>query len=124
MSKFIRGGVPRDFNLGGYTFHAAEGENALIKLSGRGGAMHIAGDSDIYREMNPQIGGINQTLSCDNDDFKNLRTLQDSSEKITGYMTMPDGTTYNFFGGISNDGPLELDNGTVAIELMGNVEEQ
>ena len=124
MSKFIRGGVPREYNLGGYNFHPAEGENAMIKLSGRGGAMHIAGDSDIYREMNPQLGGFNQTLSCDNEDFANLRLLQDSSEKITGYVTMPDGTTYNLFGGISNDGALELDNGTVSVEFSGNVEEQ
>ena len=40
--------------------------------------------------MNPQIGGINQTLSCDNEDFANLRLLQDSSEKITGYMNLID----------------------------------
>ena len=124
MSKFIRGGVPREYNLGGYNFHPAEGENAMIKLSGRGGAMHIAGDSDIYKESNPQLGGFNQTLSCDNEDFANLRLLQDSSEKITCYVTMPDGTTYNLFGGISNDGALELDNGTVSVEFEGNVEEQ
>jgi hypothetical protein len=124
MSKFIRGGVPRDYNLGGFTFHAAEGENALIKLSGRGGPMHLAGDSDVYKESNPQLGGFNQVLSCDNEDFANLRTLQDSNEKITGYVTMPDGTTYNLFGGISNDDALELDNGTVSVEFSGNVEEQ
>lgn len=124
MSKFIRGGVPRDYNLGGFDFHPAEGENALIKLSGRGGTVHIAGDSDIYKESNPQLGGFNQVLSCDNEDFAKLRTLQDSAEKLTGYATMPDGTTYNMFVGISNDGPLELDNGTVSVELAGNVEEQ
>ena len=124
MSKFIRGGVPRDINLGGFTFHAAEGETSVIKLSGRGGTPQIAGDSDIYSTSNPQIGGFNQTLSCDNEDFKNLRTLQDSSELLTGYVTMPDGTTYNLFVGISNDDALELDNGTVSLETMGNVEEQ
>ena len=124
MSSFIRGGVPRDFQLGGYTFHAAEGENALIKLSGRGGTVQVAGDGDLYKTSNPQIGGFNQTLSCDEDDFANLRLLQDSSEKITGYATMPSGKTYNLFGAISNDGPLELDNGTVSIEFMGNVELQ
>ena len=124
MGKFIRGGSPRDFNLGGYTFSVAEGENAVIKLSGRGGAMHLTGDSLLYKESNPQIGGFNITLSCDNDDFTNLRTLQDSAEIITGYATMPDGTTYTLSGGISNDGALELDNGTVSLEFMGNVTEQ
>jgi hypothetical protein len=124
MSKFIRGGVPRDYNLGGFDFHPAEGETAVIKLSIFLFPVKIAGDTDIYREYNPQIGGFNLTLSCDNEDFANLRTLQSSSEKLTGYSTMPDGTTYNLFGGISNDGPLELDNGTVSVEFMGNVEEQ
>ena len=80
MSNFIRGGVPRDINLGGFTFHAAEGETSVIKLSGRGGAVKIAGDGDLYRESNPQIGAFNQTLSVDEDDLANLRTLQDSAE--------------------------------------------
>ena len=124
MSSFIRGGVPRDFALEGNTFHAAEGETALIKLSGRGGAVKIAGDSDIYRESNPQIGGFNLTLSCDEDDFAKLRELQNSSEKLTGYATMPSGKTYTLIVAISNDGPLELDNGTVSLETMGNVELQ
>lgn len=124
MSKFIRGGVPRDYNLGGFDFHPAEGEKALIKLSGRGGAMHLAGDSDPYKESNPQLGGFNQTLSCDNEDFANLRTLQDSNEKVTGYATMPDGTTYTLIGGISNDEALELDDGTVSVEFSGTVTEQ
>ena len=124
MGKFIRGGSPRDIQLNGFTFSAAEGENANIKLSGRGGPVHLTGDSIVYKESNPQIGGFNITLSCDNDDFKNLRTLQDSSELIVGYATMPDGTTYTLSGGISNDGALELDNGTVSLEFSGNVEVQ
>ncbi len=124
MSKFLRGGVVRDFNLGGFDFHPAEGEKISYKLSGRGGAAHIAGDGDIYGESNPQMGGFTQSFSCDEDDFKNLRTLQNSSEKITGYFTMPSGSTFNCFGKISNDESLELDDGVVSVEFMGNVEEQ
>lgn len=121
MASFIRGGVPIDFNLDGETYSAAEGENALIKLSGRGGAVHIAGDSTIYREQNPQLGGVNQTLSCDEAQFALLREAQNSSEKLTGYMTMPSGETYNMVVAITNDGALELDNGTVSLELAGNI---
>lgn len=124
MSKFIRGGVPTDINIGGYTFHAAEGEKAVIKLSGRGGTAHIAGDSDIYGESNPQMGGFNQTLSCDEDDFANLRELQNSNQIQTGYVTMPSGSTYTLRVKISNDDALELDDGLVPLETMGNVELQ
>jgi hypothetical protein len=124
MSNFIRGGVPRDINLGGFTFQAAEGETSVLRLSGRGGTVKLSGSSLPYKESNPQIGAFNQTLTVDEDDFANLRTLQDSNEVITGYVTMPSGKTYNLFVSISNDDALELDNGTVSLETMGNVELQ
>jgi len=124
MSKFIRGGVPREFNLNGYDFHPAEGENINYKLSGFGGPAHIAGDGDIYGEYNPLMGGWTQSFSVDGDDFKNLVNMQSSTEKVVGYWTMPNGETYNFTGKISNDGSLENDNGVVSVEFSGNVEAQ
>ena len=124
MSKFIRGGVPRDFNLGGYDFHPAEGAKAEFALSGFGGDVHLAGDADVYRDYDPQIGGWNQDFSCDNDDFANLRALQSSTEIVTGYATMPDGTTYNLFVAIANTEALKMNDGIVSVELKGKVEEQ
>lgn len=124
MAKWIRGGVPREFVLAGREYTPAEGETANIMLSGRGGPVHIGGNGDPYKESNPYLGGVNQSLACDEDDHAALVALQESSEKITGYMTMPSGETYNLFGGIGNDGALELDNGVVAIEFRGNVERQ
>lgn len=124
MSKFIRGGVPREFNFAGIDLHPAEGETITYMLSGRGGPIHIAGDSDIYGESNPQLGGVNQTVSVSDDEFKTLVDAQASSELQTGYFTTAAGVTFNIFGGIGNDGPLELDNGNVALEIRGNVEEQ
>ena len=122
--EFIRGGTPRDFDIEGDTFHPAEGEKIVYKLSGRGGPAHLAGDGDLYGESNPQLGGWTQTFSCDSGAFDNLRTHQSKSEKVTGFFTMPSGTTYSFFGKISNDDALELDDGTVSVEFMGNVEKQ
>lgn len=124
MSEFIRGGVPRDINLNGNTFHAAEGEKPTIALSGFGGDVHLAGDGDLYGESNPQIGMFNQSLSCDEDDFAILRELQNSGQKLTGYVTMPSGRTYNLFVKISNTEALTLEDGIVALETKGNVELQ
>ncbi len=121
---WIRGGVPTDFNLGGYDFDPAEGENINYMLSGRGGAVHIAGNGTTYKESNPLLGGFNQTFSVDEDSLANLVALQESSESVTGYFTMPSGETYNVSGGISNDGALENDNGTVSIEFRGTVTQQ
>lgn len=125
MAKFIRGGVPRELNLGGIDLHPAEGETITYMLSGRSGAVRIAGDGDIYKESNPNIGGFDQVVSVSDDEFKALKNLQDSGEKLTGYFTLPSGVTFNVLSaGISNDGGLSLDNGTVALEVRGNVEEQ
>ena len=124
MAKFIRGGVPRELNFAGIDLHPAEGETVTYMLSGRGGPAHIAGDGDIYAESNPFMGGVNQTVSVSDDEFKTLVTAQGSGEKQTGYFTTAAGVTFNIFGAIANDGPLELDNGTVALEIKGNVEEQ
>ena len=124
MGKFIRGGVPREFNFAGIDLHPAEGETITYMLSGRGGPMHKAGDDDIYQESNPFLGGANQSVSVSDDEFKTLVDAQGSGEKLTGYFTTAAGVTFNMFGGIANDGPLELDNGVVALEIRGNVEEQ
>lgn len=124
MAKWLKGGVPREFVLSGREFTPAEGEKAVYMLSGRGGPVHIGGNSDTYMESNPLLGGVNQSLACDAEEFKALKDMQGSAEKITGYMTMPSGETFNLFGGIGNDGALELDNGVVALEFRGNVEEQ
>ena len=124
MGKFIRGGVPRELNFAGIDLHPAEGETVTYMLSGRGGPAHIAGDSDIYAESNPFMGGVNQTVSVSDDEFKTLVDAQGSGEKQTGFFTTAAGVTFNIFGSIANEGPLELDNGTVALEIKGNVEEQ
>ena len=124
MGKWIRGGVPRDFVLNGREFTPAEDETITYMLSGRGGAVHIGGNGDTYKESNPLLGGANQSLACDEDDFIALKDLQESSTKITGYFTMPSGETFTMIGGIGNDSNLELDNGVVAIEFRGKVEKQ
>jgi len=124
VSKFIRGGVPRDFNYAGIDLHPAEGETVTYMLSGRGGPVHLAGDLDIYAESSPFLGGVNQTVSVSDDEFKTLVDAQGSGELQTGYFTTAAGVTFNIFGGIGNDGALELDNGTVALEIRGKVEEQ
>ncbi len=124
MSKWIIGGVPRDFVLSNREFKPAEGETMTYMLSGRGGPVHIAGNGETYKDSNPLLGGANQSLACDEDDFIFLKGLQESAEELVGYFTMPSGVTFNMFGGIANDGPLELDNGVVAIEFRGKVEKQ
>ena len=124
MGKFIRGGVPREFNFAGIDLHPSEGETLTYMLSGRGGPAHIAGDGDIYGESNPFMGGVNQSVSVSDDEFKTLKEAQDSGELQTGYVTTAAGVTFNIFGKIANDGNLENDNGNVALEIKGNVEEQ
>ncbi|MDA3832198.1 MAG: hypothetical protein PF495_02260, partial [Spirochaetales bacterium] len=112
MSMFIRGGVPRDLNFGGMDLHPAEGETITYMLSGRSGPVHIAGDSDIYQESNPALGGVNQTVSVSDDEFKNLVDIQSSGTEQSGYFTTAAGVTFNMLScGIANDGPIELDNG-------------
>ena len=124
MGKWIRGGVPRDFVLNGREFTPAEDETITYMLSGRGGPVHLGGNGETYKESNPQLGGANQSLACDEDDFIALNALKENSTKITGYFTMPSGETFTMIGGISNDSNLELDNGVVAIEFRGKVEPQ
>lgn len=124
MGKWIRGGVPRDFVLAGRELTPAEGENANYMLSGRGGAVHVGGNSTLYQESNPLLGGIDQSLAADEDDLEFMVALQESGEQISGYFTMPSGETFSIFGGIANDGALELDNGVVALEFRGKVERQ
>ena len=124
MGSWIRGGVPRDFVINGREFTPAEGETINYMLSGRGGPVHIGGNSEVYKESNPLLGGATQSLACDEDDFAALVVMQESSEELTGYFTMPSGETFSMFGGIANDGALELDNGVVSIEFRGKVEKQ
>lgn len=121
---FIRGGVPREFNFGGLDLHPAEGETLTLMLSGRGGPAHIAGDGDIYGESNPFMGGVNQAVSVSDDEFQDLIDIQSSGELQSGYVTTGAGVTFNIFGKIANDGALELDNGTVSLEIKGRVEQQ
>ena len=125
MSLFTRGGVPREFNFAGLDLDPAEGETVTYMLSGRSGARHKAGNGNNYRESNPALGGVNQTVSVSDDDFAALVAAQESGVKLNGYFTTSAGKTFNILNaGISNDGPLELDNGTVALEIGGDVEEQ
>lgn len=124
MAKFIRGGVPRELNFAGIDLSPAEGETVTYSLSGRGGPAHIAGDGVIYGESNPQMGEVNQVVSVSDDEHKALVDAQSSGELQTGYFTTSAGVTFNIFGKIANDGALENDNGTVALEIKGNVEEQ
>lgn len=125
MAKFIRGGVPREINLAGLDLHPAEGETITYMLSGRSGTVHIAGDGDIYQESNPALGGFNQTVSVSDDEFQALVDAQSSGVKLSGYFTTAAGVTFNVLqAGIANDGPLELDNGTVSLEVRGNIEQQ
>jgi hypothetical protein len=122
--KWIRGGVPREINLFNIDLDPAEGETITYMLSGRSGAVHIAGNSQLYQESNPHLGGFNQTVNCDDDDFESLKAAQENGERITGYVTHANGVTYSFEGGIANDGPLENDNGNVALECRGKYERQ
>lgn len=122
--SWIKGGVPREINLNGNDYAAAEGETITYMLSGRGGPVKVDGNNDAYQESNPYLGGFNQVLSVDENQFESLKTAQESGQKITGYVTMPSGKTFNCFGGISSDGALENDNGTVSIEFRGKYEPQ
>ena len=125
MSKFIRGGVPREFNFAGIDLHPAEGETVTYMLSGRGGPMHKSGDGQNYKESNSYLGGVNQVVSVSDDEFKTLADTQASGEKQAGYFTTASGVTFNILdAGISNDGPLQLDDGKVTLEIGGDVEEQ
>ena len=123
MSQYIRGGVPREINLG-EDYDPAEGETISYMISGRGGPVHIAGNGVAYQESNPFIGGFDQTISVDDDQFQTLVEKQSTGEKIVGYVTMANGVTFNFEGGIANDGVLVNDNGTVALECRGKFEKQ
>ena len=125
MALFTRGGVPREFNFAGLDLDPAEGENVNYKLSGRSGPVHKAGNGKNYRESNPALGGVNQTVSVSDDEMAALVAAQESGVAQNGYFTTAAGLTFNILNaGITNDGPLELDNGTVALEIGGDVEEQ
>lgn len=124
MSKFIRGGVPRELNFAGIDLHPAEGENINYSLPGRSGVVKLAGDGSRYKSSNPYAGKVTQTVSVSDDEFQALVDAQSSGEEQSGYFTTAAGVTFNIFGSISNDGPLELDDGTVSLEIMGDIEEQ
>jgi hypothetical protein len=124
MASYIRGGVPREVNIDGEDYDPAEGAQINFMLSGRSGAVHIAGNEEIYQESNPHLGGFNQDISCDDDKFATLSAAQSNGSKISGYFITASNQAYTFTGGISNDGPLELDNGVVSLEVRGKVESQ
>ena len=124
MAKYIRGGVPREMNISGVDYDPAEGAQIKFMLAGRSGAVHIAGNSEIYQESNPSLGGWDQDLSCDGEQFKTLSDAQAEGDKVSGYFITAAGTSYTFNGGIANDGPLELDNGVCSVEFRGKVEVQ
>ncbi len=123
--EFIRGGVPRDMNLAGIDLHPSEGETINYMLSGRSGKSFTSGDGTRYKESNPHSGGFNQTVSVGTETFRKLQDLAGSQEKFAGYFTLASGKTYNLLeGSIDNEGPLENDNGNVALEVRGNTELQ
>ncbi len=122
MSGFIRGGVPRRMKINAIEYDSADGATINYMLSGRSGAVHIAGNDEIYQESNPHLGGFNQDISVSDDKFKILSDAQSAGEKISGLFTTADNKTFRFSGGISNDGALENDNGVVSLEFRGIVE--
>ncbi len=124
MPEFIKGGVPREMNIGGNDFDPAEGAQINYMVSGRSGPVHIAGNEKIYRESNPSLGGWNQDLACDSVQFQKLVEIQEAETEGSGYFITAAGIAYTFNGAISNDGPLELNNGVCSVEWRGKVEKQ
>lgn len=124
MSRFIRGGVPREVNIKGLNLAPADGETISYALSGRGGEVKIDGNENPYQTSVPQLGGFELGFSVSDDEMADLRELQNSGTLHVGYFTTASGDTFNFQGGIDSAEALNNEDGVVIIPFRGKVEPQ
>lgn len=124
MSTWIKGGVPTDVNIEGINLAPGDGETLTYSLSGRGGAMKMDGNENPYSSSNPQLGGFELGFVVSDDEMIDIRNIQNSQQKLTGYFTTASGITFNFFGGIDSEESLSNEDGIVTIPFKGKVEQQ
>ena len=122
MDGGIRKGVPREIIIDGKEYEPEEGEKLNYRLSGYSGPTHLAGNRTHYSESNPHDGGFSQSLSVSAAQFKELSALQASRRYVTVTITTAGNDVLSGSLAIANDGALECDDGTVALEMGGSLE--
>ncbi len=124
MDGGIREGTPREVLIDSKEYEPSEGSKLAYQLSGRSGAVKMAGNRTMYNESNPHPGGFEIELSCDDTQFAALAALQTSRRFVAVAVTSAGD---NLFVGrccVANADPLKLDNGTVTVEMKGEFAKQ
>ena len=121
MANKIRQGPAREFIYGKMSLDPAEGSELTYNLSGRSGAVHMAGNGQPYSESNPHTGSIKQDVSVDGAMYKALKAIQTNGEFLSVSVTTAGNELLTGVMAIGNDGPIENANGVVSLELHGSL---
>lgn len=122
MSNRIRSGVAREIIIDGYEYEPAEGAKLTYRLSGRSGPVHIAGNGVTYKESNPVVGHFSQDVSADAAAYKRLKELETSGRFVPVTITTAGNDILDGEMSVSTDGGLDNDDGTVSLEMGGNLD--
>jgi len=114
-------GPAREFLFDGIELAPAEGSELAYTLAGYSGSGHIAGNLSTYRESNPHPGSIKQDIIVTGDIYKKLKAIQNSGRACPTVVTTSGGDLLIGTMMIGNSDALENANGTVSLELSGNL---
>jgi hypothetical protein len=117
----IRGGVPREILIDGVEYDPAAESELTYQLSGRSGAVMMAGNGTAYRNSSPHPGRFAQDISVDAAKYKKLCDLQASGRFVSVSLTTAGNDILIGKMSVHNDGPLENANGVVSLEMAGKL---
>lgn len=114
-------GPARELIYDGMELAPAEGSELSYTLAGYSGAGHIAGNLSTYRESNPHPGAIKQDIIVTADQYKKLKAIQNAGRYAPVVCTNANGDLLIGAMCIGNTDGLENANGTISLELSGNL---
>ena len=121
MDLGIPMGPARELIYDGMELAPSEGSELAYTLAGYSGAGHIAGNLSTYREPNPHTGSIKQDIIVTGEIYKKLKAIQNSGRSAPVVCTTAGGDLLIGTMMIGNADALENANGTVSLELAGNL---
>ena len=118
----VREGPARELIVDGRELDPAAESELTLQYAGFSGAVKMAGNGTAYKGSTPHPGRFAQDVSCDMDTFKFLQDLQSSGRFVLVSVTDAGNNTAQGLCAVHNDGPLELVNGVVSLEMAGQLE--
>ena len=121
MANIIQGPC-RELIVDSIELDPAEGSELTYATHGYSGPIHMAGNGNVYGELNPHIGYIKQDVAVDPYTYDKLKAIQNSRRFVSVSCTTPGNELLLGQMAIGSDGTIESVNGIVSLELYGKLE--